>query len=212
MTSTLCVRPGAARMHKPTDDLDESTTCHARVTAVYLRHGFPGERLHVLPGPLVKEALTRPPTSHLLVTDAGYFPHASRHGRVRRTGSAQAILIMCADGAGWCELEGVRHDVQPGRLLLIPPRAPHSYYADATRPWSIWWLHVAGSDLPALLTAIGLTATQPTATMVDPGPDVRPRRVHLRRSRRGRDVDNPDRGGRWSVELAGSAGGRARPA
>ena len=75
---------------------------------------------------------------------------------------------MCADGAGWCELEGVRHDVQPGRLLLIPPRAPHSYYADATRPWSIWWLHVAGSDLPALLTAIGLTATQPTATLVDP--------------------------------------------
>jgi len=154
-------------MHKPTDHLDDSTI-PPKMGAMYLRHGFPGERLHVLPGPLVKEALTRPPTSHLLVTDAGYFPHASRHGRVRRNGAAEAILIMCADGAGWCELAGVRHDIQPGRLLLIPPRVPHSYYAHPTRPWSIWWLHATGSDLPALLTAIGLTAARPTATLVDP--------------------------------------------
>jgi hypothetical protein len=49
------------------------------------------------------------------------FPHASRHGRVRRNGSAQAILIMCADGAGWCEMANLRHDVRTGQLLLIPP-------------------------------------------------------------------------------------------
>jgi hypothetical protein len=45
---------------------------------------------------------------------------------------------------------------------------PHSYDADATRPWSVWWVHVEGTDLPALLTAIGLNASQPTATLSDP--------------------------------------------
>ena len=135
---------------------------------MYLRDGFPGQRLHVLPRPLVKEALQRAPTSRLLVTDAGYFPHAAMHGRVRRTGAAQAIVIMCADGSGWCEIDGKRHEVGPSEVLIIPPRAPHRYYAHATTPWSIWWLHVAGADLPDLLTAIGLTAASPTAAMADP--------------------------------------------
>jgi AraC family transcriptional regulator of arabinose operon len=135
---------------------------------MYIRHGFPGERLHVLPRPLVKDALERDPTSHLLVTDAGYFPHAARHGRVRRNGAPQAIVIMCADGAGWCQLDGVRHDIISGQFLIIPPRAPHSYYADADRPWSIWWLHVTGADVPVLLGAIGLTAAAPIASLEDP--------------------------------------------
>jgi AraC family transcriptional regulator, arabinose operon regulatory protein len=90
------------------------------------------------------------------------------HGRVRRAGAAQAIVIMCADGAGWCELDGKRHEVGPGEVLIIPPRAPHGYYADATRPWSIWWLHVAGEDVQDLLAAIGLTAGNPAAAMADP--------------------------------------------
>jgi AraC family transcriptional regulator, arabinose operon regulatory protein len=135
---------------------------------MYMRHGFPGERLHVLPRPLVREALDRAPTSNLLVTDAGYFPHAARHGRIRPRGSQQAIVIMCSDGAGWCELDRQRQDIYPGQFLIIPPRAPHSYYADAVRPWSIWWLHVTGSDLPALLGAIGLTANSPVARLIDP--------------------------------------------
>lgn len=134
---------------------------------MYLRDGFPGQRLHVLPGPLVKEALTRTPTSRLLVTDAGYFPHAAMHGRIRRSGSAQAIVIICADGSGWCELDGSGHRVGPGEVLIIPPRLAHRYYADAGRPWSIWWLHVTGEDVPDLLAAIGLTADVPTAPMAD---------------------------------------------
>lgn len=135
---------------------------------MYLRHGFPGERLQVLPRPLVEDALARDPASHLLVTDAGFFPYAARHGRVRRSGAPQAIVILCADGAGWCELDGVRHDVTANEFLIIPPRTAHRYYADAHRPWSIWWLHVAGSDVSSLLTAIGLSTQAPTALLSDP--------------------------------------------
>lgn len=135
---------------------------------MYLRDGFPGQRLHVLPSPLVEKALQRKPTSRLLVTDAGYFPHAALHGRVRRAGSTQAIVILCADGAGWCELHDRRHEVGPGDVLVIPPGVPHRYYAHPTTPWSIWWLHVLGEDVPDLLEATGLTAVGPTAPMTDP--------------------------------------------
>ena len=74
------------------------------------------------------------------------------------------------DGAGWCELAGVRHEIGPGQVLVIPPGRPHRYYADAVAPWSIWWLHVTGEDVPDLLDAIGLTEAQPTGALVDPYP------------------------------------------
>ena len=135
---------------------------------MYLRDGFPGQRLHVLPRPLAKQALQRSPTSRLLVTDAGYFPHAARHGRVRRSGAAEAIFILCEAGAGWCEMGDARHDVQAGEVLVIPPRQPHRYYTDDNDPWSIWWLHVTGGDLADLLAAIGLDLVRPTAPAADP--------------------------------------------
>lgn len=133
-----------------------------------LPDGFPGQRMHVLPPPLVAEASERPPTSMLLVTDAGYFPHAAQHGRIRRSGTHQAIVIACADGTGWCELAGRRHRVGPHQVLVIPPGVPHRYQSDPDQPWSIWWLHVRGSDLDDLLAGIGLTAEAPVATLGDP--------------------------------------------
>jgi AraC family transcriptional regulator, arabinose operon regulatory protein len=90
------------------------------------------------------------------------------HGRVRRSGAGQAIVIMCADGAGWCEMGDARHEVGPNQVLIIPPRVPHSYFADTARPWSIWWLHVTGEDVADMLAAIGLTISAPTAPMSDP--------------------------------------------
>ena len=133
-----------------------------------LPDGFPGQRMHVLPAPLVAEASGRPPTSMLLVTDAGYFPHAAQHGLTRRAGVGQAIVIACTDGIGWCELAGRRHRVGPHQVLVIPPGVPHRYQSDPDQPWSIWWVHVRGNDLEDLLAAIGLTVETPVATLGDP--------------------------------------------
>ena len=83
-------------------------------------------------------------------------------------GAVPLCRAMCADGGGWCELDGAHHEVSPNRLLIIPPRLPHRYYADAQEPWSIWWLHVMGEDVPDLLAAIGLTPRAPTAPITDP--------------------------------------------
>lgn len=134
---------------------------------MYLKDGFPGQRLHVLPRPLITQALSRAPTSRLLVTDAGYFPYAARHGRIRPAGCAQAVVIMCVEGAGWCDLDGVRHPVHADQVLIIPPHVAHRYFAHPTRPWTIWWLHVTGADVADLLAAVGLTTDSPTGTMLD---------------------------------------------
>jgi len=116
--------------------------------------GFPGERLRVLPAPLAAKALQRPPTSHLLVTDAGFFPHAAHHWRTRSS-CDEAIIIHCTAGEGRCLLAGRRLVVEPGQVLVIPPGVPHRYQADEKTPWTIWWAHVTGSAVPMLLKAIG---------------------------------------------------------
>jgi AraC family transcriptional regulator, arabinose operon regulatory protein len=114
--------------------------------------GFAGERISVLPRPLVRDALARPLTSRLLVTDCGYFPTAAGHLRSRPEGSEQTIVIVCADGAGWCRLPAGTFEVTAGQALVIPAGVPHEYGASA-EPWTIWWLHLAGADLGELLDA-----------------------------------------------------------
>jgi AraC-like DNA-binding protein len=140
----------------------------AKIGTMPRSEGFAAQRLHILPSSLVAAALQRTPTARLLVTDAGYFPHAAQHEHVRRQGAAEAIVILCAEGAGWCEIAGARHEVTPGVALVIPPRTPHRYWADPGRPWSIWWLHVTGEDVADLLDAIGTTAEAPTCRLADP--------------------------------------------
>jgi AraC family transcriptional regulator, arabinose operon regulatory protein len=121
---------------------------------VLLPDGFPGQRLRVLPRPLVASALRRQPTAGLLVTDAGYFPRAANHGRRRVGGAPAAIVIVCVDGNGQCEVGDRTTVVGPGQALVLPPGLPHVYRADPGRPWTIWWLHAAGAHVPGLLSAI----------------------------------------------------------
>ncbi|HLS64673.1 MAG TPA: AraC family transcriptional regulator, partial [Ruania sp.] len=120
----------------------------------YLRDGFPGERMRVLPRPLVARALAGGATGRLLVTDAGYFPHAANHGRSRKQGAREAVVLVCVAGAGWCELGTRVVGVRPGQALVLAPGQPHLYRADATDPWTLWWLHATGADLDDLLAPV----------------------------------------------------------
>jgi AraC family transcriptional regulator of arabinose operon len=130
--------------------------------------GFFGQRLRVLPRPTVTRALQRLPTSQLLVTDSGYFPRAQSHGRTRAGGTDQTIVIICVGGGGWCHLNGTLWPVGPGQVLLIPARQAHSYGAQDSHPWTIWWLHVAGTDVPGLIAATGVPAAGGVRNVVDP--------------------------------------------
>lgn len=134
---------------------------------VSIADGFPGQKLIVLPRPLVRSALSRPGTAHLVVTDCGYFPEARAHGMRRSVGIDQAVVIACVRGAGWCEIGGQRHRIGAGQVLVIPPGAPHAYGADPDDPWTLWWLHVTGPDLAELLRVSRLTAQTPVRTVAD---------------------------------------------
>ncbi|MGW6279188.1 helix-turn-helix domain-containing protein [Kribbella sp. NPDC055071] len=116
--------------------------------------GFPGQRIQVLPRPLVRRMRSEPITERLLVTDAGYFPHAAGHGRSRPEGAPESIVIICTEGSGLVEVNGSAVRVSAGEAAVIPERVPHSYQADDLDPWSIWWLHFCGTDAAALVDAV----------------------------------------------------------
>ncbi|MBK9159824.1 MAG: AraC family transcriptional regulator [Propionibacteriaceae bacterium] len=122
------------------------------------RSGFPGQRLEVLPGPRVRQALDHPVLSRLLVTDCGYFPQARGHGRVRPHGSPQTILIVCTAGRGKVRVGDSELTVGPGDTLAIRAGTAHAYTAHPDQPWTIWWVHVTGADADALVDAAGFEA------------------------------------------------------
>lgn len=120
---------------------------------MWISDGFPGQRLRVLPRPLVTSVLERPVTSRLLVTDAGYFPKAAAHGRTRQHGAGEAIILVCVGGRGTLSLDGTEYPIGEGAAAVIPSAVPHVYMADEDDPWTIWWIHVAGMDVDELVSA-----------------------------------------------------------
>lgn len=142
-----------------TTNLDDSTVSVGERAGyggdMYVRDGFPGQRLQVLPRPVVERALGHVPTSMVLTTDAGYFPHASHHGRSRKRGAAGAVIIVCTAGRGRCDSDDVHLAVEPGQALVLGPGVPHLYRADDVDPWTIWWVHLAGSTIPDWMDQLG---------------------------------------------------------
>ena len=71
-----------------------------------LKDGFPGEIMYVVPRPVLDKARSHPLVSPLTPTDIGWFPSARFHYRERPAGAPEHILIYCAEGSGWCEIDG----------------------------------------------------------------------------------------------------------
>ncbi|MDL9978386.1 AraC family transcriptional regulator [Microbacterium sp. ASV49] len=116
----------------------------------YRREGFLNQRLCVIPRPQVEAALSRPGTRRLTVTDAGCFPAAAGHRRVRAKGAPETIVILCVAGSGSVTIAGETHVISRGSCVTIPAHTPHEYRASHTDPWTIWWLHVRGTDAAEL--------------------------------------------------------------
>ncbi len=112
---------------------------------VRVLHGFPRQRMIVLPRPLVNQALARYLPMALIPSDVGYFPKAVNHFVDRPSGLPQTIFILCVSGRGWLKIGGRQFDVSPGQLAVLPPNEAHCYGADQTSPWTIYWCHAAGS-------------------------------------------------------------------
>lgn len=125
-------------------------------------------RVSVLPRPLVAEMLRRPVTRRIAVTDVGWFSRAGHHAISRPGGSDESIVILCVEGSGWVELDGVRHGVGAGTVALIPNGRAHGYGSSAQNPWTIWWCHLGGSDVAELFEASGATSARPVLSLWSP--------------------------------------------
>ena len=105
--------------------------------------------MRVLPRPLVAQALSSPPLSQLLVTDVGYFPRAStpRAGPHARCRAAHRDRLRGRAGDLHAAV-GRAPGPDAGQALVIPAGLPHRYEADADEPWTIWWMHLVGQQVP----------------------------------------------------------------
>ena len=103
--------------------------------------GFPGERLVVVPRPVVSVAVRQPLLKHLLPTDAGFYPRALGHKCTRERGCTEAVFIYCARGNGWCEMAGHRYDVAEDQLLVIPAGTPH-WFKEVNGPFTYYVVKV----------------------------------------------------------------------
>src|SRR5665647_3026623 len=148
-------------------DMDELL---AEIPRDALRDGFTGQRMLVVPRPAVRRALQQPMTDQLMVTDAGFFPHAARHGRSRPDGGAENIVLLCTDGLGWARVDDAQVTVRAGDAVVVPARTSHEYAAAEDDPWTLWWFHFVGgyyrSAVEAARSAPGGTPVHVLAAMV----------------------------------------------
>ncbi|WP_432571648.1 helix-turn-helix domain-containing protein [Kineococcus sp. SYSU DK005] len=135
-----------------------------------IRDGFAGQRMSVVPRPTVQRALQQPVTSRLVATDAGFFPHAVRHGRSRPAGAEEDIVLLCTDGAGWYRSAGTRWSIAPGDVVVIPAGLEHEYAASQDDPWTLWWMHLTGPDSRHLVAAALQAAGGAVTHLRDPSP------------------------------------------
>ncbi len=113
------------------------------------KDGFPGQISFVIPERILSLVNSNSLISDLHITDIGYYPQARHHFRERPNGSDQFILIYCVDGQGEIRTKEALQAIGSDQFFIIPAGMPHSYRSDAQNPWSIYWIHFAGSKSAA---------------------------------------------------------------
>ncbi len=127
--------------------------------------GFAGQRIVVVPRPILTTVIQDPLLRNLLPTDAGYYPRAKGHTCAREKGCPETIFIFCAEGKGWCEIAGRRHEVAENQLLVVSASTPHVYGAAKKDPWTIHWFHAVGANVPLYLNRLGVSKNQPVVSL-----------------------------------------------
>lgn len=127
-----------------------------------------GRRILVLPQPVAAAALASAAAGDLVVTDIGYYPEAAWHHTFREKGAPQVVLMYCVAGAG--RIRNVRGEqaVGAGQVVALPAHRLHEYRSDPDRPWTIYWLHIAGRKTESIYR---LLTEDDTRNVIDIGED-----------------------------------------
>jgi len=112
------------------------------------RDNFEGQRMAVFPQSVIELLKTNVFTQNLYVTDAGFFPKAKNHFINRTKGSTQNIIIICIEGEGKIICENDSSKLSANEYYIIPKNKPHTYFADNSNPWTIYWMHFDGLVAP----------------------------------------------------------------
>ena len=90
----------------------------------------------------------------MYVTDIGYYPKAEFHYRERLHGADQHILIYCHDGKGKVTIGKTEYKIEAGDFFTIPQKTAHTYAADITNPWTIYWIHFKGATATHIVSTL----------------------------------------------------------
>jgi AraC-like DNA-binding protein len=111
---------------------------------IKIKEGFKGERYLSLPEGLLARYSHNPLVGNLYVQKIGFFPKVKFHYIRKDQGTNYAMLIYCVEGKGWYHIYGHTYPVEKNQYIIIPPDIPYFFKADASEPWTIYWLHFRG--------------------------------------------------------------------
>ena len=111
-----------------------------------VRFIVPQSLLHALQS----NALTR----GLYMRAVGYYPNARGH-TVERFEHTDDLLLYCVGGEGSLSTTDQTYSVNKGDVLLLPRGMAHKYGASSERPWTVYWIHFAGTDVDAFWKHLG---------------------------------------------------------
>src|ERR1700730_3938411 len=126
-----------------------------RTVTIKKKEGLLGQKAIVIPRKILSTRCAKNDVINTLyITDIGYYPKAEFHYRERPQGADQHILIYCHDGNGQVAIGKTKHFIQPGDFFIIPHKIPHTYLADETNPWTIYWIHFKGTIANTIVALI----------------------------------------------------------
>ncbi|WP_018630161.1 AraC family transcriptional regulator [Niabella aurantiaca] len=111
-------------------------------------YGIGRKRIEI-PYPVLRDKILKDPLlTSLYISSLGFYPNAKAHFTKRKKGLPGDMLFYCVDGHGFFEYKGERFDVGPNEFFILPCNEAHAYGSIERDPWSIYWIHFGGMNLP----------------------------------------------------------------
>jgi AraC family transcriptional regulator, arabinose operon regulatory protein len=111
-------------------------------------YGLGRQRIEI-PKPVLKSrVIINPLLNSLYICSLGYYPKASGHYTSRKKGLPENFLFYCIDGKGWYRIEDKQYEVKANEFFILPQNVSHAYGSSDNDPWSIYWIHFGGEQLP----------------------------------------------------------------
>lgn len=115
----------------------------------------PGSSRLLLPQNTIERLQNHPLSRQLYPVSYGHYLHAIGH-KVRRSVHTDHLLIFCHQGTGEYQTQQHQGRLEAGQMLFLRRGQAHSYHADPTAPWSIYWAHFAGELVDHYMQYLGL--------------------------------------------------------